>query len=63
MTIKMYDKILLKDNREGIVIEIYNQGEAFEVEFVVDNTGEYPEYETDTIKFEEILEVVKWNIK
>ncbi len=59
MTIKMYDKILLKDKREGIVIEIYNQGEAFEVEFMVDNKGKYPEYETDTIRLEEILEVVK----
>lgn len=58
MSIKLYDKVLLKDKREGIVIEIYKPNEAYEIEFMVDNTGEYPEYETETIKHEEIEEVI-----
>ena len=32
MEIKLYDKVLLKDKREGIIIEIYKQGEGYEVE-------------------------------
>lgn len=58
MEIKMYDKITLKDKRQGTIIEIYKQDEAYEVEFMIDNTGEYPEYETETIKQKDILEVV-----
>ncbi|MBR3133386.1 MAG: hypothetical protein IKG42_04905 [Clostridia bacterium] len=58
MEIKLYDKILLKDKREGVIIEIYKQGEGYEVEFMVDNTGEYPEYETETIKHEDIEKVI-----
>lgn len=58
MEIKMYDKVLLKDKREGIIIEIYKQGEGYEVEFMVDDTGEYPEYETDTIMKEDIEKVI-----
>lgn len=59
MTIKMYDKVLLKDKREGIIIEIYEKGKGYEVEFLVDDTGEYPEYETDTIMHEDIEKVIK----
>ena len=58
MEIKLYDKILLKDKREGVIIEIYKQGEGYEVEFMVDTTGEYPEYETETIKHEDIEKVI-----
>ena len=59
MEIKLYDKVLLKDKREGIIIEIYKQGEGYEVEFMVDDTGKYPEYETDTIMHEDIVKVIK----
>lgn len=59
MEIKMYDKIKLKNGREATIVEIYEQGKAYEVDILVDNTGEYPEYETETIKLEDILEVVK----
>lgn len=59
MTIKMYDIVKLKDGREATVVEIYEQGRAYEVDILVDDTGEYPEYETETIKQEEILEVIK----
>lgn len=58
MEIKLYDKVLLKDKREGIIIEIYKQGEGYEVEFMVDDTGEYPEYETDTIMHRDIEKVL-----
>ena len=59
MDIKLYDKVLLKDKREGIIIEIYETNKAYEIEFMIDNTGEYPEYETETIKQEDIVEVIK----
>lgn len=59
MMIKMYDIVKLKDGREATVVEIYEQGKAYEVDILVDDTGEYPEYETETIKQEEILEVIK----
>jgi len=59
MTIKMYDTVKLKDGREATVVEIYKQGEAYEVDILVDDTGEYPEYETETIRQEQILEVIK----
>lgn len=55
----MYDIVKLKDGREATVVEIYEQGKAYEVDILVDDTGEYPEYETETIKQEEILEVIK----
>lgn len=59
MTIKMYDKVLLKDNREGIVIEIYKHGKGYEIEFMIDDSGKYPEYETETIMYEDIKEIIK----
>ena len=59
MNINLYDKVLLKDKREGIVIEIYKTNEAYEIEFMVDNTGEYPEYETETIRYEDIELVIE----
>lgn len=58
MDIKLYDKVLLKDKRQGIVIEIYEPQKAYEIEFLVDDTGKYPEYETETIKYEDIEKVV-----
>lgn len=59
MIIKMYDTVKMKDGREGVIIEIYIPNEAYEIEFMVDNTGEYPEYETETIKQEDIQEVIQ----
>ena len=59
MKIKTYDVVKLKDGREATIVEIYEQDKAYEVDILVDDTGEYPEYETDTIKHEEILEVIK----
>lgn len=59
MEIKMYDKIKLKDDREATIVEIYEQGKAYEADILIDSTGEYPEYETETIKHEDIVEVLK----
>lgn len=59
MTIKMYDKVLLKDAREGIIVEIYEQGKGYEIEFMTDDSGEYPEYETETIMHEDIKKIIK----
>ena len=58
MSITLYDKVLLKDKREGIVIEIYEPNKVYEIEFMVDDTGEYPEYETETIRHEDIEEII-----
>ena len=59
MELKLYDKVLLKDKREGIIIEIYEPHKAYEIEFLVDNTGEYSEYETETIKYDKIEKVIE----
>lgn len=59
MKIKMYDIVKLKDGREATIIEVYEQGKAYEADILVDDTGEYPEYETETIKHENIENIVK----
>lgn len=59
MKIKMYDSVKLKDGREATIVEIYEQGKAYEADILTDNTGEYPEYETETIKYEDIEEVIR----
>lgn len=59
MEIKMFDTVRLKDGRKAVIVEIYEQGKTYEADILVDDTGEYPEYETDTIKQYEIEEVIK----
>ena len=58
MDIKLYDEILLKDGRIGIVIEIYKPKEGYEVEFLIDDTGEYPEFETETIEYKDVKGII-----
>lgn len=58
MKLKMYDKVKLKDGREATIVEIYKQGKAYEADILIDDTGEYPEYETDTIKQEDIIKII-----
>ena len=58
MEIKMYDKVKLKDGREATIVEIYEQEKSYEADILVDDTGKYPEYETETIKQEQIMEVI-----
>lgn len=55
----MFDTVKLKDGRKATIVEIYEQGKAYEADILVDDTGEYSEYETDTIKKDEIEEVIK----
>ncbi len=59
MIIKMYDVVKLKDGREATIVEIYEQGKAYEADILINDTGEYPEYETETIKYEDIQEIIK----
>lgn len=59
MKIKMFDTVRLKDGRKATIVEIYEQGKAYEADILVDDTGKYLEYETDTIRQDEIIEVIK----
>ena len=59
MKIKMYDKIELENGKQATIVDIYKQCEAYEVDILIDDTGEYPEYETDTIKHEDIKKKIK----
>ena len=59
MKIKMYDKVELKNGKQATIVDIYKQGEAYEVDILIDDAGEYPEYETDTIKHEDIKRIIK----
>lgn len=58
MKIKMYDKVKLKDGKKAIIVEIYEQGKAYEADILIDNSGKYHEYDTDTIMHEDIDEVI-----
>lgn len=54
VTIKMFDHVVLKDGREGAVVEIFGDQEAFEVDI-----GFSPEdWETITVKREDIDKVI-----
>lgn len=57
--IKMYNVVKLKDGREATIVEIYEQGKAYEADILVDDTGKYPEYETETIRYEDIEKVME----
>jgi len=58
MKIKLNDTVLLKDKREGVIVEIYEQDKTYEIEFKLDNNEKYPEYETETIKYEDIEKII-----
>ena len=58
MKVKLNDIVLLKDKREGVIVNIYEENKAYEVEFKIKSDEEYPEYETETIKHEDILKVI-----
>lgn len=58
MIIKQYDKVKLRNGKEATIVEIYEQGKAYEADVLIDDTGEYPEYETDTIRHEDIQEII-----
>ncbi len=54
MTIKLYDEVKLKDGREAHIVEIYEQGVAYEADIKLPDG----EYDTDTVKHEEIMEIL-----
>lgn len=53
MDILLYDKVKLKDGREATIVEIYEQGKAYEADIQEDD-----DYITDTIDHEEIATVI-----
>lgn len=53
MPIQLYDKVKLKDGRNATIVEIYEQGIAYEADIEQDD-----DYVTDTIKQEDILETL-----
>jgi len=53
MEISLYDKVILRDGREAFIVEIYEQGKAYEADIV-----ESGEYITDTIKHEDIITIL-----
>ncbi len=55
MTIKQYDRILLKDGRTGTVVEILEDN----VEFIVDVNLPGPTWETIEISFSDIDKIIK----
>nr|DAY39462.1 MAG TPA: hypothetical protein [Caudoviricetes sp.] len=59
MKIEMYDKVKLKNGLQATIVEIYEQGKTYEADILIDDKGEYPEYETETIKQEDIVEIIK----
>lgn len=53
-TIKQYDTVLLKDGREGAVVEVYGDQDVFEVD-----VGSSPaDWDTITVKRDQIEKVI-----
>ena len=50
---------MLKNGKTAHILEIYEEGKAYEADILVDDSGEYPEYETETIKHEDIDRIIK----
>lgn len=53
MTVSLYDKVTLKDGRTATIVEVYEQGVAYEADIENDD-----DYITDTIKHEDIVNIV-----
>ena len=56
MQVKQYDDILLKDGREGCVVEVFDN-----IEFLVDIGSSPKDWDTITVKIDEIKKVIKHN--
>lgn len=54
MKISLYDKIKLKDGRNATIVDIYEQGVAYEADIQTDD-----DYITDTIRHSDILKIVE----
>ena len=59
MKIKLFDKVLLKNGKTAHIVEIYEHGKAYQTDILVDDSGEYPDYETETIWPEDIDKIKK----
>lgn len=59
MKIKLFDKVLLKNGKTAHIVEIYEHGKAYEADILVDDSGEYLDYETETIRPEDIDKIIK----
>lgn len=57
MTVKMFDKVRTKSGETGYIVEIYNDGEAYEIDLEpYDKSRDFP---TKTIKKEDIIDVIE----
>ncbi len=54
MKISLYDKIKLRDGRNAVIVDIYEQDVAYEADIKTDD-----DYITDTIKHSDILEIIE----
>lgn len=54
MEINLFDKVKLKDGRTASIVEIYEQGVAYEADIEMEDG----EFDTDTIKHEEIEKII-----
>jgi len=54
MKLEMYQKVFLKSGKKGVVIEIFNDGEAYMVDIMTDDK----EYEQETIRPNQIKSIV-----
>ncbi len=54
MEIKLFDKVKLKDGRTASIVEIYEQGIAYEADIETEDG----DFDTDTIKHEEIERIL-----
>ncbi len=53
MKIKLFDRVKLKDGREGDIMEIYGDQEAFEV-----TLGDFGRWYDETIEYDQIEKVI-----
>ena len=56
MIVSLYDKVILKNGRIAVIVEIYDQGIAYEADIEAEG-----DYVTDTIKHQEIKEIIRWS--
>ena len=54
MKISLYDKVKLKNGSNATIVDIYEQGVAYEADI-----EKKDEYITDTISYNDILEIIK----
>jgi len=64
MILEMYQKVRLENGKTARIVEIFNNGEAYMVDVLIDegnlaaNPPIYPEYETETICPKDIKSII-----